>query len=153
MAKEKAKTGRPTDYGPHAVRIAKAMAKLGATDPETAEAIGIDVATLYRWRHAHPEFCDALKVGKEESDDRVEKSLYQRAIGYTYQSEKIFQFQGAPVVVPYTEHVLPDVTAQIFWLKNRRRAQWTQDGQSEKPAEQIQTVRIEVVGADPHQGD
>ena len=26
--------------------------------------------------------------------------------------------------VPYTEHVPPDTTAMIFWLKNRRPEQW-----------------------------
>jgi len=29
-----------------------------------------------------------------------------------------------PVLVPYQEHVPPDVTACIFWLKNRRPVQW-----------------------------
>jgi hypothetical protein len=29
-----------------------------------------------------------------------------------------------PVYAKYQEHVPPDVTAQIFWLKNRRRDEW-----------------------------
>jgi hypothetical protein len=29
-----------------------------------------------------------------------------------------------PVIVPYDEHVPPDTTAQIFWLKNRDPAHW-----------------------------
>ena len=37
---------------------------------------------------------------------------------------KIFQYEGSPVVVPYREHVAPDTTACIFWLKNRRRNEW-----------------------------
>jgi hypothetical protein len=28
------------------------------------------------------------------------------------------------VLVPYIEHVPPDTTAGIFWLKNRKSAEW-----------------------------
>ena len=53
---------------------------------------------------------------------RVERSLYERANGYSYDAVKIFMPAGAkkPVYAPYIEHVPPDVTAAIFWLKNRR---------------------------------
>jgi hypothetical protein len=61
-------------------------------------------------------FAEALKIGKTEADDRVERSLYQRAVGCTYSAVKIFMPAGAnkPVIVPYEEHVPPDVTAGIF---------------------------------------
>jgi hypothetical protein len=77
-------------------------------------------------RAKHVNFCRALKVGKEQADDRVEGSLYQRAVGYTYESCKIIMPAGAPkpVIVPYLEHVPPDVTAGIFWSKNRRPDRW-----------------------------
>jgi hypothetical protein len=38
---------------------------------------------------------------------------------------KIFHTKdGKTIKVPYTEHVPPDVTACIFWLKNRRPSEW-----------------------------
>jgi hypothetical protein len=39
----------------------------------------------------------------------------------------------APVYAPYVEHVAPDTTAAIFWLKNRRPDLWRdkQDHQHE----------------------
>jgi hypothetical protein len=57
---------------------------------------------------------------------RVERSLYQRANGYNYEAVKIFMPAGAkqPVVVHYVEHMPPDVTAGIFWLKNRDPQHW-----------------------------
>jgi hypothetical protein len=72
------------------------------------------------------EFLRTLKAGKEVADARVERSLYNRAVGYSYDSEKIFMPAGAkePVRVPIVVHVPPDVTAQIFWLKNRDPARW-----------------------------
>jgi hypothetical protein len=100
------------------------MCQAGATDREIAETLGIQEATFYRWRHSHPEFREALKLGKESADDRVEKALFRKAVGYSVDSIKIFQNNGIPVVVPYVEHVPPDTTAQIFWLKNRKKAEW-----------------------------
>ena len=55
----------------------------------------------------------------------IERSLYARATGYSYDAVKIFHTKDSKVIkVPYTEHVPPDVTAQIFWLKNRRPDRW-----------------------------
>ena len=66
-----------------------------------------------------------LCIGKAEADDRVERSLYSRAVGYSFNSEKIFCNKDGEVTrVPIVEHVPPDVTAQIFWLKNRDPARW-----------------------------
>jgi len=67
-----------------------------------------------------------LKIGKAEADSRVERSLFERANGYSYDAVKIFMPAGAkkPVYAPYVEHVPPDTTAAIFWLKNRDPAHW-----------------------------
>jgi hypothetical protein len=65
------------------------------------------------------------KDGKEEADKRVERSLCNRAISYSYDAEKIFCDKNGKVTrVPYVEHVPPDVTACIFWLKNRKPPEW-----------------------------
>jgi hypothetical protein len=47
-------------------------------------------------------------------------------VGYTYPAVKIFMPAGAkkPIYAPYEEHVPPDVTAGIFWSKNRRPDKW-----------------------------
>ena len=50
---------------------------------------------------------------------------YQRAVGYHPDAVKIFcKKDGEIIEAPYVEHVPPDVTAQIFWLKNRDPAHW-----------------------------
>jgi hypothetical protein len=38
----------------------------------------------------HPEFGGSLKLGKKEANERVERSLYQKANGYSYDAVKIF---------------------------------------------------------------
>jgi hypothetical protein len=66
------------------------------------------------------------EIGKAEADKRVERSLYERANGCSYDAVKIFMPAGAkkPVYAPYLEHVPPDVAAGIFWLKNRDPEHW-----------------------------
>ncbi len=118
--------GRPTDYKAAYAEGARALASKGATDAEIADFYGVDVRTIYRWKNTHDEFCQALKAGKEIADERVERSLYHRAIGYEQEEVKIFMPAGAekPVYAPYTAKVAPDTTAAIFWLKNRRPDLW-----------------------------
>lgn len=118
--------GRPTDYRPEFVEQGRKLCELGATDQELADFFDVDVRTIYRWKHDHDEFCQALKVGKDVADERVERSLYQKAIGYEQDEVKIFMPSGAgePVYAPFRAKVAPDTTAAIFWLKNRRSAAW-----------------------------
>lgn len=122
----KPKRGRPSLYDPKTTPvIARGLAKGAATDIEIADALGIATSVLYSWQARHPEFAEALKVGKAPADDRVVRSLYRRAMGYTFDAEKIQVLSNGEVVrVPYREIVAPCTTACIFWLKNRDRANW-----------------------------
>jgi len=55
----------------------------GATNEEIAEAFGINVRTFIRWKERYESLGKAVDEGKNTADSNVEKSLYQRAIGYT----------------------------------------------------------------------
>lgn len=116
--------GRPSGCTPDAVRIAQKAYELGATDLEVAEMLGVTERTLHLWKISKADFAAIAKSGKVEADDRVELSLYRRALGYSYESEKILTVDKQVVRVPVIEHVPPDTTAMIFWLKNRRKADW-----------------------------
>jgi hypothetical protein len=118
--------GRPSKYTEEFAIQATKLCRLGATDKDLADFFDVNTSTIWRWSQEHEEFCNALKVGKEEADSRVERSLYHRANGYSFEAVKIFMPAGAPapVYAPYTEHVAPDTTACIFWLKNRRPDLW-----------------------------
>jgi hypothetical protein len=119
-----AAVGRPSKFKPKYVEQARKLTQLGATDREVAEFFNVSEQTLNTWKHVHPEFLESLKLGKETADRRVEQSLYRRAVGYSYDAEKIFQYEGKAVRVPYVKHDPPDTTACIFWLKNRQRDLW-----------------------------
>ncbi len=119
-------SGRPTDFRDEFVAQARKQCAKGATDQELAEFFDVSLSTIKNWKAKHPAFLAALKIGKAEADDRVEQSLYARAMGYSHPAVKIFMPSNAdaPVYAPYVEHVAPDTTAMIFWLKNRRPELW-----------------------------
>jgi transposase-like protein len=121
--------GRPTAYRDEFAEQAAKLCNLGATDDELADFFGVHRATIYRWKHEHQEFCDAIKSGKETADERVERSLYQKATGYEITEEqavklKVEQHKEEVEVVEVRKHIPADTTAAIFWLKNRRKGEW-----------------------------
>lgn len=121
--------GRPTDYDESLAVQAAKLCQLGATDDELADFFGVHRATIYRWKHEHQKFCDAVKSGKDVADERVERSLYQKATGYEVTEEqavklKVDQYKEEVEVVEVRKHIPSDTTAAIFWLKNRRRTEW-----------------------------
>jgi hypothetical protein len=130
---EKSAGGRPSGYRDEYAKQAAKLCELGATDREIADFFEVDVRTIYRWKHDHDGFCHSLKTGKDVADERVSRSLYQRAIGYEQEAVKIFMPAGAaePVYAPYTERIAPDTTAAIFWLKNRRPDLWRDKTETE----------------------
>lgn len=117
---------RPTKYKAEYAEQARKLCLLGATDQEIADFFEVEVRTIHRWKATYKGFCHSLKAGKEQADDRVERSLYQKAIGYEQDDVKIFMPGGAeaPVYAPYRAKIAPDTTAAIFWLKNRRPELW-----------------------------
>ena len=111
-------------------------ARNGLTDKQIAHNIGICRDTLYTWKKKYPDISDTLKRGKEVVDIQVENALLKRALGYTFtevtrESEVYYDpTTGTPigshlaVTKTVTKEVQPDVTAQIFWLKNRKPDVW-----------------------------
>jgi hypothetical protein len=98
-------------------------ARDGLTDDQIADNIGINRTTLYAWENRFPDIRDALKRGKEVVDRQVENALLKRALGYEYDevTHEPDKDTGQLVVSKVVrKQVIPDTTAQIFWLKNRK---------------------------------
>lgn len=138
--------GAPSSFKPEYTAQAEKLCKLGATDAELADFFEVSITTVKNWQRAHPDFLAALKSGKEEADNRVERSLYHRAVGYEHDAVKIFQVGGKPLIVPYRERVAPDTTAAIFWLKNRQSNLWRDVSRQEVTGKDGDP--IEIAGAD-----
>lgn len=116
--------GRPTKYKEEYNEQVYKLCLLGATDKDIADYFEITESTLNLWKIEHEEFSEAIKRGKVEADATIAERLYNRAKGYDQKTDKIFQYQGEAVVVPTVEHIPPDTTAAIFWLKNRHPEKW-----------------------------
>lgn len=116
----KGKSGPPSTFKPEYVEQATKLCQMGATDADLANFFKVAERTIYRWAGTKPEFAAALKVGKEVADDRVERSLYHRACGYSHPEVHVSNYQGEITLTPITKHYPPDTGAGIFWLKNRR---------------------------------
>lgn len=138
--------GRPTKYKPEYNEQARKLCLLGATDEELADFFEVHVDSIYEWKKTHPEFADALKLGKRIADANVAEKLYKRATGYSHEAVKIFADPktGAEMVVPYTEHYPPDTTACIFWLKNRDKERWRDKHETEVSGKDGNSLVVEI---------
>lgn len=120
----KSSAGQPTKYKDDYVKQAYKLCLLGSTDKDMADFFEVCEDTINNWKHAHPEFFESIKKGKDLADATVAESLYKRANGYEHKEDKIFNDNGQPLIVPTIKRYPPDTTAAIFWLKNRQRKNW-----------------------------
>lgn len=109
----------------------KAWARDGLTDENIADKMGIAVSTLYDWKNKHPDISEALKKGKEVVDIEVEDALHSRAVGCkvveTIEERQLNLETGKYEMVitkRITKELPPDVTAIIYWTKNRQPEKW-----------------------------
>ena len=126
------KRGPKSKYDPNIhPQLVKWMCRSGLTNEEIAGELHLNFKTLLRWSEKHEEMREALKTSRELVDSLVEDSLLKRALGYEYEeirviAEKQPNGEPKPVRIEKTKKlIVPDTTAQIFWLKNRQRQRWT----------------------------
>jgi len=116
--------GRIPKYQPAMASIARKACELGMTNLEVADLLGVNLASLYRWKLEHSQFARSFKLGKAEADERVERALFSRAVGYDFNAEKQIMTRHGPQMLRWREHVPPDVSAAVAYLKNRRPDRW-----------------------------
>lgn len=109
---------------PDKLLLLQAWARDGLTDAQIAKNMGISKQTFYNWQKKYVDFFDSLKRGKDVIDVEVENALLKRALGYEYEEYMEEHTDEGWKTRKTTKHVVPDVTAQIFWLKNRRPDLW-----------------------------
>jgi transposase-like protein len=116
--------GRPTKYRPEFARVAEHLSIAGATDVEIARACGVDVRTLYRWKAQLPGFRQSIQGAKQLPSDRVERSLYHRAVGYEHDHDEIRANGSAVTVIKTVKHYPPETAAARLWLHNQESGRW-----------------------------
>lgn len=146
--------------------LIEGWARDGLTDKQIAKNLGIGIRTFYEYKNTYPQFSQSLKKGKEVIDFEVENSLLKRALGYEYtevtkerimrkdeKGQPITDIHGFPcydMVVTKTvkKEVVPDTTAQIFWLKNRRPDKWRDKQEVQHSGGIASEINIKIDGED-----
>ena len=118
------KPRQPSLYHVGYAEIARNLCAQGATNADLADYFGVAISTISLWRIEKKEFFEACQAGAETAAPRVERALYERAMGYTFDSEEIKVIDGQVVRVPIRERVPPDYNSMRLWLCNRAPERW-----------------------------
>ena len=128
-------------YGPEFLRRA---AEMSESDEEIALRCGIEPSVFRLWQKKYPEFDEAVRLGKSESDFLVIQALHKRAVGFnvgvqkTYKLKRVeFDPETGKKLREYEElatgvdetYVPPDLSAEKFWLKNRQGDSWLESSE------------------------
>lgn len=127
---------------PEKLLIIEGWARDGLTDEQIAHNMGIGYSTLQAWKNKYQDIQDTLKRGKEVIDRQVENALLKRALGYKYDEVTIEESDDGFKKKIVTKEVAPDTTAQIFWLKNRKSAEWRDKQVVEHEGEQVFSIKL-----------
>lgn len=125
---------------PENLILLEGWARDGLTDEQIADKIGIGYSTLQTWKSKYQDIQDTLKKGKEVVDIEVENALLKRALGYRYDE---ITLEDGIEKKRVTKEVVPDTTAQIFWLKNRRPDKWRDKQKDDNDMDKRITVVLE----------
>lgn len=100
--------------------LIEGWAREGLTNEQIAENLGIGKTTFYRMMKEHLELLEPLKKGKEVVDYEVENALLKNALN-------------------------GNITAQIFWLKNRKPEKWREKIDVENKANEETLNKLDEV--------
>ena len=143
MADTKKKRGAKGKYAywltEDGLTLLEGWARNGLTDDQIAHNMGVSLSTLYEYKNKYSDIFEALKKGKEVVDIEVENALLKRALGYKYTEQVITN----GMVVEVEKVMQPDVTAQIFWLKNRKPDDWR-----DKQNFEVKGIKPVVIGGE-----
>lgn len=150
------KGGRPSKYEndvkPRFAEI-KEWLKIGATDKEIAENLGINKATICEYKKKYPEFNELIKEGRKAPVQAIKAALFKRATGLHYSEKKTvteqiklpkdlqqfleecgFNFAEQiekPVLIRtevYEKYALPDPASALILLKHwDKETEWSHD--------------------------
>lgn len=149
------KGGRPSKYEsdvkPRFEEI-KEWLKIGATDKEIADNLGINKATICDYKKRYSEFNELIKEGRKAPVQAIKAALFKRATGMRYSEKKtviekiklpkeLQQFLEdcgfdadkieKPVLIrteEYEKYSVPDPASAMILLKHWDKEQeWTQD--------------------------
>lgn len=154
--------GKYSDWlTPEALTCVEGWAREGATDEDIAAKMGIKKTAFYDWQKRFPDFAEALKRGKAPVDFEVENALLRAARGYTVTVKEPVRLKTKKQligrgtieeerieIVEREVYIKPDVTAQIFWLKNRKPHRWRDKPEAPVDDDAVKQARALLEGVE-----
>lgn len=125
--------GRPAIYlkwiTPEGLGKIRKWAEEGLYDQTIAkDKIGIGTSTFIEWKNQFPELVEALNAGRDKANSDIENAVFKSAMGFVAEDEKTEIVDGPggrTIKKTILKRVLaPNMTAAIFWLKNRCSDRW-----------------------------
>lgn len=143
--KDLKKAGAKTKYKEEYNEQVEKICKLGSTDAQIANFFNVTETTINNWKIDFPIFFESIKKGKDHFDlNNVENALLKSAMGFDYDEVSETDSSGENGSFSSTKttnkKVVGNVTAQIFWLKNRQPARW-------KDKQEVEHIDIDRRGA------
>ena len=102
----------------------RAIAMRGIGEEQMSELFDIKRSQINKWKKQYPLFKEALEDGFTDADAAVLSAVYQSAVGYTHDEEKLFFWDGDVTRADTIKHYKPDMVAAKLWLTNRQREHW-----------------------------
>jgi len=150
------KRGQKTKYDRSLPAKVEQLCTEGYTEQQICNKLGFGKSAFNIWKNKYPELLEAIKRGKKKPDEEVEKALYKRATGY--EEEEVITVVRGSGAEAYTEvrrikkKIIPDVTAIIFWLKNRKPKKWRDKHEVEETTRIITGFEFEQVDGNTGEG-
>lgn len=143
------------------------MSRKGYTMEQISGRYGLCRSTLFEWMKKYPEIREALIEGKKVADEAVEQALYDSC--FDHKVNEIYVEKDADGVVVKstvkTKIIPANITAQQYWLANRKGDVWKAKQQLElvgnnnpiqinlvddlKPFNKSETEQSETKSTDP----
>lgn len=118
--------GRPSRYEseikPHIEEIKEAV-QAGATVEEIAEAFGMAVSTIHKYKKEKKELKDAFARGRKQVVFKIKAALLKKALGFDYEEEKRVgrkdkEGENIILIEKYKRYSAPSETAAAMLLRN-----------------------------------
>ena len=134
----------------------------GLTNEEMSKKLDINPDTWYKYMKQHGVLAELVQMSKSVIDSQVENALLKTALGYEYEEVKTIieedkNGKKRTRIEKVKKHMPPNPTAQAFWLKNRKREEWserkeivfdTKAQEEERKKLFLQMVNDEIIEAD-----
>lgn len=152
----KEKTGRKPLWleldMPNRLDAIRGWAQQGSLDAEIWTALGISEPTFYKWKREYPEFTQAIRKGKYDSNGEILNSAFKQSTGYyvsVTEPMKLRDEMGAEHVelVTYDKFIPANSTMAIFMMKNRLPEQY-KDRQEIKHEGTMGVTIVDDIGTD-----